>query len=363
MSDSQRSVLVVVGTRPELIKLAPVLRALEDSETLSGELLHTGQHYDEELSDAFFETLDLPSPTVTLGIGSGSHAEQTAEALVGIEGRLRKTTPDALLAQGDTNAVLSAALAASKLPARFGHVEAGLRSFDRTMPEEINRIVADDVADHLFAPTAVAAGNLADENVAGTVHVTGNTVVDACLEHREIAERESAILDSLGVEADEYAVATIHRPRNTDDPDRLRAIVDALDGTPFPVVCPTHPRTRAALNEHGIEPVTSLRLVDPLDYLDFLKLLSNARVAVTDSGGVQEEAAVLETPCLTVRPNTERPETVDAGVNELVEPDALADRLRAVFASAADAMTGAADLYGDGRAGERIVGILARELG
>jgi UDP-N-acetylglucosamine 2-epimerase (non-hydrolysing) len=355
-------VTVVIGTRPELVKMAPVVREIQSSDALELRVLHTGQHYDDELSETFIQALELPQPDVHLGVGSGTQAEQTAEALVAVEREVADNDPDAVLAQGDTNAVLSAALATSKLPTSFGHVEAGIRSFDRTMPEEVNRVVADHVADFLFAPTGVAESNLADEGITGGVHVTGNTVVDACLGHRDIAREQSTILSTLDVRPDEYAVATIHRPRNTDESTRLARIVSALDGMSFPVVFPAHPRTRRVLDDLDFEPDGSLHLVDPLGYFDFLTLLSNARVAVTDSGGVQEEASILEVPCLTVRPNTERPETVDAGVNELVEPAALSDRLTAVYEREHQRMVGAPDLYGDGAAAERIVEVLVAAL-
>jgi UDP-N-acetylglucosamine 2-epimerase (non-hydrolysing) len=356
-------VVAVVGTRPEIIKMAPVLRALEAS-PLSYRLVHTNQHYDAEMSGTFFETLSLPAPDDDLEVGSASQAEQTAAGLVGVAGVLREAAPGVVLAQGDTNAVLSTALATSKLPPAFGHVEAGIRSFDRTMPEEVNRVVADHVADLAFAPTDVAAGHLADESVAAAVHVTGNTVVDACREHAAIAAERSDVLERLDLVAGEYVAATIHRPGNTDDPERLRTVVTALDDADFPVVLPAHPRTKSAIEAAGLSPTGSLRLVEPLGYLDFLELERNARVVVTDSGGVQEEASILEVPCLTVRPNTERPETVDAGVNELLEPEALAERLAAVYGDDAlhDAMTGHPELYGDGRAGERIVDLVAAAL-
>ena len=358
----QRLALLVVGTRPELIKMAPVVRALQDSSLLSLRLLHTGQHYDDSLSETFFDTLELPPPDVSLGVGSGTHAEQTAKALIGVEREIELHTPSVVLAQGDTNAVLSGALATSKSTSPFGHIEAGIRSFDRSMPEEVNRLIADDLSDYLFAPTDTAMKNLAAEGISDQVYVTGNTIVDACLEHRSIAAKKSTILNELDIESDEYVLATVHRVSNTEDPHRLRTIVDALDGMPFPVVLPAHPRTSAALADLGVEPSGSLILLDPLDYLDFLDLLVNASVVVTDSGGIQEEASVLETPCLTVRPNTERPETVQAGVNELVEPNVLAERLLSVYDDEVHDMAGATELYGDGTAGERIVEVLEREL-
>ena len=355
-------VTVVVGTRPELIKTAPIIRTIRSSAALELRLVHTGQHYDDTLSDTFFETFSLPPPDVHLDIGSGTHGQQMADALIAIERDVEERAPGIVLAQGDTNAVLSTALSVSKLDPPFGHVEAGIRSFDRTMPEEVNRVVADHVSNFLFAPTDIAAANLDAEGITEGVHVTGNTVVDACLAHSEIAAAESDVLDRVGVEPDAYVAATIHRPRNTDDDDRLRRILTALDGMAFPVVLPAHPRTEAVINRIGFEPVESLRLLEPLGYLDFLQLLAQARAVVTDSGGIQEEASILEVPCLTVRPNTERPETIEAGVNELVEPERVADRLGSAFETGPEEMVGAPDLYGDGTAGERIVEIIEATL-
>lgn len=355
-------VTIVVGTRPEFIKMSPVVRSIQSSNALELRLIHTGQHYDEALSKTFFDTLELPAPNRYLDVGSGTHSEQTGKAMIAIEHDIRESDPDIILAQGDTNAVLSTALSVSKLDVLFGHVEAGIRSFDRTMPEEINRVVADHVADLLFAPTVVAKKNLATEGITNGVHITGNTIVDACQTHSEIAAQESNILERLSIEPDEYIAATIHRPRNTDDSDRLQHIVTALDTISVPVVLPAHPRTWEALEKIDFEPTESLRLLDPLDYLDFLRLLMEARVVVTDSGGIQEEASILEVPCLTVRPNTERPETIEAGVNELVEPEALADRLSSIFETEADQMIGAPHLYGEGIAGQQIVGIIETEL-
>ncbi|MFC4357711.1 non-hydrolyzing UDP-N-acetylglucosamine 2-epimerase [Halobium salinum] len=358
------SAMLVVGTRPEIVKAAPVVRAAEANERVDLTLVHTNQHYDAELSDVFFETLELDPPSVDLEVGSGSHGEQTADALVGVERLLQERDPDVVLAVGDTNTVLSTALAASKLPVAFGHVEAGIRSGDLSMPEEVNRILADHVGDLLFAPTEEAATNLTHEGIDRNVRMTGNTVVDACRTHARIAESRSDVLDRFGLEPEGYAVATVHRPRNTDDPDRLASTLEALDDAPLPVVFPVHPRTRSAIDALDFESTGALRTVEPLDYLDFLALLSEAQLVVTDSGGVQEEASILERPCLTVRPNTERPETVDAGVNELVEPADLAARIRTLHGDEAvrTAMTGHPDLYGDGRAGERIVDTLVERF-
>ncbi|QKG92035.1 UDP-N-acetylglucosamine 2-epimerase (non-hydrolyzing) [Halorubrum salinarum] len=362
---TEPEIVFVVGTRPEIIKTAPVLRAVRDSDALDVHVVHTDQHYDDNMSAAFFEVLNLGMPDEHLGVGSGTQGEQTAKGLMKIERLLGDRSPAAVLAQGDTNAVLSTALSASKLPVDFGHIESGIRSYDRSMPEETNRVLADHVAELNFAPTDVAVENLADEGIEDGVHATGNTVVDACLQHRSFAESESTILDDFGLTAGKFVAVTIHRPVNTDDPDRLTTILEAFDGQAFPVVFPCHPRTRTAIDDLGFEPTGSLRLVEPLDYIDFLNLQANARLVVTDSGGIQEEASILQVPCLTVRPNTERPETVDAGVNKLIPPAALNAEIRKLFgdSEAHEAMRGAPDLYGEGNSGARIADILERRYG
>lgn len=357
-------ILVVVGTRPEIIKMAPVVREIRSDPDLQIHLVHTNQHYDRGMSEVFFQNLELSPPDENLDIGSASHGEQTAKAIVGVEELLAERTPGAALAEGDTNAVLSTAIAASKLPTIFGHVEAGIRSFDRTMPEEVNRVLADHAADLLFAPTETAAGNLEAEGIVDDVHVTGNTVVDACREHAEFAEGRSTVIDRLDLDRNGYVLVTIHRPRNTDDPDRLHEIVATLDGSGVPVVFPAHPRTRSVLDAMDYESSGDLRILEPLDYLDFLKLERHARVIVTDSGGVQEEASILEVPCLTVRPNTERPETIESGVNVLLEPEELAAELHSVYndRDRRASMTGHPDLYGDGNASTRIVDVLRERI-
>lgn len=353
-------VIVIVGTRPEIIKTAPVIRAAHAVDRIELTLVHTNQHYDTELSDVFFETLGLDSPSVDLNVGSGTQVEQIADGIIGIERVLIDHEPDIVLAQGDTNAVLSTAIAASTLPVTFGHIEAGIRSGNRSMPEEINRILADQAAAMLFAPTEDAASNLADEGIEAGVHVTGNTIVDACRTHVRLAEAHSDILERHALDTNGFVVSTIHRPQNTNDSARLHAILSALDDAPIPVIFPAHPRVQQAINELDYEPAGTLHIIDPLDYLDFLALLSNAQFIVTDSGGIQEEASILQRPCLTVRPDTERPETINAGVNELVEPGVLPASLRRLHsdAEARTAMTGHPDLYGDGQAGERIVRLL-----
>jgi len=361
---SGHEVLVVLGTRPEIVKLAPAIRAMADSNSLDPRVLHTGQHYDEELSSVFFDDLGVPRPDNHLRVGSGTQAQQTAAGLKGVERTIVERAPDAVVAVGDTNAVLSAALATAKIDPPFVHVEAGIRSYDRSMPEEINRVVADHVSDVAFAPTQTAFNQLHEECVVADVHLVGNTIVDACLDHLSIARQKSSILQDIGVNEGEYAVATVHRPRNTDDSGRLRKIARALDEQPMPVVFPTHPRTKAALEALNFKPTKSLRLTEPLGYLDFLRLLAESAVAVTDSGGVQEEASILEIPCLTVRPNTERPETVSAGVNRLIEPGELSESLCDLLTNPdlRESMKGSPDLYGDGTAGSQIALTLETEL-
>jgi len=363
MSRHRAEICVVVGTRPEIIKMAPVFRTLETRDRLDARLIHTNQHYDAGLSDVFFRDLGLRPPDDHLDVGSHSQGRQTARGLEAISALLRDREPAAVLAQGDTNAVLSTAIAASKLPVTFGHVEAGIRSYDRSMPEEVNRVVADVVADLLFAPTEAAETNLAAEGIESGVHVTGNTIVDACREHAAIADRRSNALATFDLCTGGYVLATIHRPRNTDDRARLARILDALDRVDYPVVLPAHPRTRESMAELDGE-YPHIAVTEPLDYLDFLSLQQNARVVVTDSGGVQEEASILEVPCITVRPNTERPETIAAGVNVLVEPEGLLAELRDVCESESrrESMRGHPDLYGDGSAGERIGDVLARNV-
>jgi UDP-N-acetylglucosamine 2-epimerase (non-hydrolysing) len=239
----------------------------------------------------------------------------------------------------------------------FAHLEAGIRSFDRSMPEEVNRVLADRVTDIAFAPTQTAAQQLKNEGITENVEIVGNTVVDACFEHLSIAEKQSEVLASLNLKRNEYAVATVHRPRNTDNSDRLERILKGLDSQPIPVVFPVHPRTSAALNQIDFRQEGSLNMVEPLDYLDFLKQLTHARAVLTDSGGIQEEASILEIPCLTVRPNTERPETLQAGVNRLIEPEDVERELASLLRdpAARNRMTGHPHLYGDGNAADKVV--------
>lgn len=313
---------LVLGTRPEIIKLSPVIRTC-DRLGVPYTVIHTGQHYSDSLDSVFFEQLELPEPDYHLGIGSDTHAKQTGGMMIGIEEVLTEIEPDVVLVQGDTNSVLAGAIVASKLPVALGHVEAGLRSFDRGMPEEINRVLADHVADHLFAPTDQSRDLLLEEGLPlERISVTGNTIVDAVHQNREIASVKSTILRDLDLDANEYALMTAHRAENVDSEDRFADILDGASrvgrALGIDVIYPIHPRSETALREFDLEVPGEIRLIDPQDYLDFLKLQRDASVILTDSGGIQEEACILNVPCVTLRDNTERPETIAVGANRLV---------------------------------------------
>jgi len=350
-------VLTVVGARPQFVKSFPVSRALQpDHEEV---LVHTGQHYDRELSDVFFQDLDLDAPEYNLGVGSNTHAVQTGEMMRRLDPIVASEAPDALLLYGDTNSTVAGALVGANRDLRVVHVEAGLRSGKRSMPEEINRIVTDHVADVLCTPCEAATATLTAEGIDDRVVETGDVMYDAILWAEQIAHRESSVVDRLGV-GDEFVLATVHRPRNTDDGDRLAEIVGALREVPAPVVFPVHPRTAAALRDQRLYDVvqSELRCIDPVGYLDFVRLLEGADRVVTDSGGVQKEAFFLETPCVTLREETEWDETVAHGWNRLVGADqaAILDALATPIDALADAQP-----YGDGNAAERIVEVLADE--
>jgi UDP-N-acetylglucosamine 2-epimerase (non-hydrolysing) len=344
-------VLTVVGARPQFIKAAAVSRELRARH--EEVLVHTGQHYDEAMSDVFFDELGIPEPDANLGVGSDDHGAQTAEMLVGLEELIASEEPDAVLVYGDTNSTLAAAIAASKMAPALAHVEAGLRSYNREMPEEVNRVLTDHAADLLFAPSARAVENLAAEGVTDGVHDTGDVMYDAVLWARDRAADRSTILDDLGVEPGGYVLATVHRAANTDDPERLGAILDALADDPREVVFPAHPRTVNRMQEYEIygEATDRLTLTDPVGYLDFVRLQDAAAVVATDSGGVQKEAFFLDTPCVTMREETEWRETVSAGWNALVGADGAA--IRRALASAAPPAD-KPQPYGDGAAAATI---------
>ena len=312
----------IIGTRPEIIKMSPLIDEV-DKRGIDYILIHTGQHYDYEMSQQFFMDLELKEPDYNIGVGSDSHGKQTATMLKGIEEVLVSEKPDIVLVQGDTNAVLAGALAAAKLHIAVGHVEAGLRSYDKTMPEEINRMVADVCTNLFFVPTEETAINLLFEGLSpGNIFITGNTVVDACHRNLKIASKSSSIISELELQGDILSL-TLHRAENVDDRERLENIVEALlniEG--ITIVFPVHPRTVKTLKEFGIysklEKAPHIRMIKPIGYLDFLILQSHSKMMITDSGGIQEEAITLNVPCLTLRYNTERPETVQAGGNILV---------------------------------------------
>jgi len=354
---------VVLGTRPEIVKMSPVIR---ECERLGSDyfVLHTGQHYSYNMDGVFFEQLELSEAKYNLDVGSGSHAEQTARMLIGIEKVLRKEKPDVVLTEGDTNSVLAGALAAVKLAIKVGHVEAGLRSYDRQMPEEINRVVADHCADLLFAPTENAKRILLGEGISeDKIFVTGNTVVDAVHQNLVIAKRKSNIHDKLAINNGGYFLATVHRQENVDSEKRFREILKGFEMVQqefgLPIVYPIHPRAKKQLKILNIK-VKGVRIIDPVDYLSFLQLESKARLVLTDSGGVQEEVCVLGVPCVTLRYNTERPETLEVGSNVLAGTDP-----REILKNT-DLMLNKKSRwenpFGDGKAGERIVKKLREKL-
>ncbi|WP_175060037.1 non-hydrolyzing UDP-N-acetylglucosamine 2-epimerase [Thermococcus sp. 2319x1] len=355
----------VFGTRPEIIKLAPVIRAFE-RRGIEPLIVHTGQHYDYEMSRIFLEELELHKIDYHLEVGSGTQAYQTGMAMIKIEEVLMKEKPDVTLVQGDTNTVLAGALASVKLKIPVAHVEAGLRSFDRTMPEEINRILADHASEVLFAPTEEAKKNLEKEGIVEGVYVVGNTIVDSVLQNSEIAERKSRILEALGLKSKEYALLTAHRAENTDSEENLKRLVEIIESLPISVVYPVHPRTEKRLKSLGLweklEGKEHVILTKPLGYLDFLKLQKNAKFVLTDSGGVQEESIILNVPCITLRYNTERPETIKAGGNVLVglEKDRVFYYVDKLLNDEEfyGRMASAKNPFGDGKAGERIAEIL-----
>lgn len=352
-------VSIVLGTRPEIIKMSPVIREIERL-GIDYFILHSGQHYSYNMDRTFFEQLKLPNAKYNLDIGSGSHAEQTAKILIGIEKVLEDERPSIVLVEGDTNTVLAGALAASKIGIKVGHVEAGLRSWDRSMPEETNRILTDHLADYCFAPTEESRQNLIREGISEEkIFITGNTVVDAANQNLEIAESKETILDDLNIKSGDYCLATVHRQENVDNKERFQGILSGLEkvsaGLSIPIIYPIHPRSRKRMSEFKLYS-NGVRLVDPVDYLSFLMLAKQARVVLTDSGGVQEEACTLGVPCVTLRDNTERPETIRVGSNVLAgtHPETIFESTMTYT----DKRGCWENPFGDGNAGKRIVEIL-----
>jgi len=350
---------IILGTRPEIIKMSPITREC-DRLGLNYFILHTGQHYSYNLDKVFFEQLGLPSPKYNLGVGSGTHAEETGKILIGVEKVLLKEKPDVVLVEGDTNTVLAGALAASKLHIKVGHVEAGLRSYDRQMPEEINRTLADHCSDYLFAPTQKAKTILLGEGIPEEkIFVTGNTIVDAVYQNLGIAKKKVNTLDNLHLVPREYFLVTLHRQENVDDSTRFASILEGLDKVAnefnLPVIYPIHPRSRKMMTQFGLKS-RNLKLIEPVDFFDFLQLESNARLILTDSGGVQEEACILGVPCVTLRDNTERPETIEVGANILAgaSPDKILKYTELMLSKESNWT----NPFGDGKTGRRIVKIV-----
>lgn len=366
MPESRAHVVAVVGARPNFVKMSPLHRALSARPRFQVTLVHTRQHHDENLSDVFFRQLDLPRPDVALDVPRGSHAAATADVMREFDTALDRIAPAQLvLVVGDVNSTLAAALVAVKRGIRVAHVEAGLRSFNWAMPEEINRVITDRISDYLFTPSADANKNLEREGIpAERVHLVGNVMIDALQAHAERA-RACATAEGMGLKRGQYAVATLHRQENVDDPAVLDGLLAALVETAgrVPLVFPVHPRTRQRLHaRHALDAAAGVRLIEPLGYLEFLDLVAGARLVLTDSGGLQEETTILGIPCLTLRGETERPVTVTHGTNRVVgvRPVAIGAAVREALA-APPAPRGAPPLW-DGQAAARVVEILERVL-
>jgi len=365
MDPTVTEILCVVGARPNFMKMAPILRSLRAFPEIRPYLVHTGQHYDEDMSRIFFDELGLPAPNRDLEVGSDSHARQTARIMSAFEPVVEERAPKLVIVVGDVNSTLACSLVAVKLGVPVAHVEAGLRSRDRTMPEEINRLVTDAVSDLLFATSADAVENLASEGVPpAKIHLVGNPMIDTLRLHLPAA-RERRTAERLGLKERSYALVTLHRPSNVDQLENLRRIMEALRelAGKIPVLFPVHPRTRERMVSGGLEATVGLRLMEPLGYLDFLSLMDRARFLLTDSGGIQEETTALGVPCLTLRPNTERPITVTEGTNRL-----LGDNPAAIMPAALPLLDGPLPLarcpaLWDGQSGGRIARVLAQYLG
>jgi UDP-N-acetylglucosamine 2-epimerase (non-hydrolysing) len=349
-------IVLIAGARPNFMKIAPLMSAIGREPSIEPVLVHTGQHYDEKMSELFFRQLGIPKPDVNLGVGSASHAVQTAEIMTRFEPVLQQHKPDYVLVVGDVNSTIACSLVAAKLGIKIIHVEAGLRSFDRSMPEEINRILTDSISDVLFCSEQSGVDNLRREGTQESrIHFVGNVMIDTLLRHRKTAEA-STVLSDLNLSPQGYAVVTLHRPSNVDNAGILAGVLSSLEAiaSDMPVVFPVHPRTRQRIGSvnHGIV------AIDPLGYLDFLRLMSSAKIVLTDSGGIQEETTILNVPCLTLRENTERPCTIEMGTNRLVGTDP--GMIIEAYREGKHKASRIPPLW-DGKAAERIVQILAAD--
>jgi len=355
---------IILGTRPEIIKMSPIIRECEEKRE-NYFILHTGQHYSYNLDKLFFNQLNLPKPKYTLDIGSGTHAEQTGKMMIKIEKVLQKEEPEIVLVEGDVNTVLAGALAAYKLHIKVGHIEAGLRSYDRRMPEEINRKLTDHCSDLLFAPTEKARQILLSEGIdEKKIFVTGNTIVDAVYQNIEIANRKVDILEKLNLNKNEYFLVTAHREENVDAKNRLEGILKGLELVykkfNLPIIYPIHPRTEKRIKEFRLKVPEGVKLINPVGFLEFLQLEANAKLVLTDSGGVQEESCILKIPCVTLRDNTERPETLEVGSNILAgtNPEKIVKCAEFMIQKERNWK----NPFGDGRASKRILDILEMYL-
>lgn len=350
-------IAIIIGTRPEIIKMSPIIRACDEC----GQnyfIIHTGQHYSYEMDKIFFNELELKEAKYNLDVGSGTHGAQTGQMLEKIENILIEEKPDIVLVQGDTNSVLAGALAASKLQIKVGHVEAGLRSHDRAMPEEINRVIADHISDYLFVPTSSSKDNLIREGIDNSkIFITGNTIVDSVHQNLEISLKKMDVLKHLNIESKRYFLITLHRAESVDSPIRLKSILNSLgrifEVMQLEIIFPMHPRTEKMIQEFGLTMPNGVLAIKPLGFLEFLQLESNARLVLTDSGGIQEETCILNVPCITLRNNTERPETVDVGSNILAgyEEKAIIDATERMMESTMQWN----NPFGDGNASNKII--------
>ncbi len=348
--------LTIIGARPQFIKAAPVSRVLRKH--IDEKIIHTGQHYDANMSDIFFDELHIPKPDYHLGVGSGNHGKQTGEMMAKIEEIVLNEQPDYLMVYGDTNSTLAGALVAAKLHVPVIHIEAGLRSFNKKMPEEINRIMTDHVSEFLFCPTDTAVENLTNENITHHVFNIGDVMYDAVLYNQELAKEKSTILQDAGLTAKDYHLITIHRAENTDDVEKMKNILDAFSKMEETKVWPIHPRTKHKLADYGLhlEEVPNLKVIDPVGYLDMLTLEANAKKIVTDSGGVQKEAYFMKVPCVTIREQTEWVETLEGEANILTGTDTE----KILAAVQKEVRPAYKEVFGDGQASEKIVELLTK---